>query len=253
MLAFNLWFVEPCSPKTLGISAISFVISGATCVIGAALENGLVQPFWVTSIVVVVSTSTFSRKRLPKKNYCEHRYTEYPACQTNLVNPHFILTGRQFVFSPMLPRICSLFTCHIETIKRKFSHCRKHGMYSIYYLTSKRMGNHSTELNGLEKLLKHQHVVGKLAAHCKTLNSGLSKKYQFFYSFCFVSLLCNLIVLFDVWPLSYYFLYYQNRMLAFNLWIVEPCSPKTLGISAISFVVSGATCVIGVALFSRSE
>ncbi len=32
-------------PKTLGISAIPFAVSGATCVIRAALENGLVQPF----------------------------------------------------------------------------------------------------------------------------------------------------------------------------------------------------------------
>ncbi len=67
----------------------------------------------------------------------------------------------------MLPRVRSLFTCHIETIKRIFSHYRKHGMYSIYYLTSKRVGNHSTELNGI----------------CKTLNSGLSKKYRFFIRF----------------------------------------------------------------------
>ncbi len=85
-------------------------------------------------------------------------------------------------YSRMLPRVCSLFTCHIQTVKRKFSQYRKHGMYSIYYLTSKRIGNHSTELNGLEKLLKHQHIVGKLATHCKTLNSGLSKKISFFYS-----------------------------------------------------------------------
>ncbi len=85
-------------------------------------------------------------------------------------------------YSPMLPRVCSLFTCHIEAVKRKLNHYRKHGMYSIYYLTSKRIGNHSTERNGLEKLLKHQHIVGKLATHCKTLNSGLSKKYRFFYS-----------------------------------------------------------------------
>ncbi len=77
-------------------------------------------------------------------------------------------------YSPLLSRSCGLFTCHIETIKRKFIHYRKHGMYSIYYLTSKRIGNHSTEINGLEKLLKHQHIVGKLATHCKTLNSGLS-------------------------------------------------------------------------------
>ncbi len=63
-------------------------------------------------------------------------------------------------YSPMLPRVCSLFTCHIETIKRKLTHYRKHGMYSIYYLTSKRIGKHSTELNGLEKLLKLQHIVG---------------------------------------------------------------------------------------------
>ncbi len=79
-------------------------------------------------------------------------------------------------YSPMLPRVCSLFTCHTEIIKRNFSHYRKHGMYSIYYLTSKRIGTHSTELNALEKLLKHQHIVGNLATHCKTLNSGLSKK-----------------------------------------------------------------------------
>ncbi len=88
-------------------------------------------------------------------------------------------------YSPMLPRVCSLFTCHIETIKRKFSHYRKHGIYSIYNLTSKRIGNHSTELNNLEKLLKHQHIVGKLATHCKTLKLGfVQKKYRFFLFDC---------------------------------------------------------------------
>ncbi len=45
MVAFNLSFVEPCSPEALGISAISFTVSGATSVIRATLENGLVQPF----------------------------------------------------------------------------------------------------------------------------------------------------------------------------------------------------------------
>ncbi len=45
-------------------------------------------------------------------------------------------------YSPMMPRVCCLFTCHIETIKRKLTLYRKHGMYSIYYLTSERIGNH---------------------------------------------------------------------------------------------------------------
>ncbi len=84
-------------------------------------------------------------------------------------------------YSPMLPIVCSLFTCHIETIKRKLTHYRKHGMYSIYYLTSKRIGANSTKLNGLAKLLKHQHRVGQLATHCKTLKLGLSKKIYAFY------------------------------------------------------------------------
>ncbi len=79
-------------------------------------------------------------------------------------------------YLPMLARVCSLFTCHIETIKRRLTHYRKHRMYRIYYLTIKRIGNHSTELNDIEKLLKRQHRVGKLAPHCKTLKSGLSKK-----------------------------------------------------------------------------
>ncbi len=88
-------------------------------------------------------------------------------------------------YSPMLARVCSLFTCHIETIKRKLTHYRKHGMYRIYYFTIKRIGNHSTELNGLEKLLKHQHIVGQLATHCNTLKLGLSKKiYAFFIQMC---------------------------------------------------------------------
>ncbi len=52
-------------------------------------------------------------------------------------------------YSPMLPRVCNLFTCHIETIKRKLTNYGKHGMYSIYYLTSKRIGDNSTKLNGL--------------------------------------------------------------------------------------------------------
>ncbi len=65
--------------------------------------------------------------------------------------------------------------------QKKFSHYSKHGMYSIYCLTSKRIGNHSTEMHGLEKLLKHQHIVSKLATHCKTLNSGLSKIVSVFF------------------------------------------------------------------------
>ncbi len=57
-------------------------------------------------------------------------------------------------YSPLLPRVCSELTCHIETIKRKLTHYKKHGMYSIYYLTGKRIENHPTELNGLEKLIR---------------------------------------------------------------------------------------------------
>ncbi len=95
--------------------------------------------------------------------------------------------GISTIVSYLMPnslRVCSLFTCHIETIKRRFTHYRKHRMYRIYYLTIKRVGNHSTELNGLEKLLKHQHIVGKLAPHCKTLKSGLSKKVSVFLFDC---------------------------------------------------------------------
>ncbi len=85
-------------------------------------------------------------------------------------------------YSSMLPRVCSLFTCHIETIK-KLTNYEKHGMYSVYYLTSKRTGENSTKLNGPAKLLKHQHRVGQLATHCKMLKLGLSeRKYTFFYS-----------------------------------------------------------------------
>ncbi len=79
-------------------------------------------------------------------------------------------------YSPMLPCVCSPFTCHIETIKRKLTHYRKHGTYSIYYLTSKRIGNHSTEQNGLEKLLK-LHIAKRLTRVCP-------KKYGFFLFDC---------------------------------------------------------------------
>ncbi len=91
MLAFNPWIVEPFSPKTLGSSAISFVVSGVTCVIGAALENGLLGPFWVTSIVVVVITSTFSWKRLLKRRLLWTKIHRVSRMPTRASQPAFYL------------------------------------------------------------------------------------------------------------------------------------------------------------------
>ncbi len=130
----NLFLKQQCSPQTVSLSTISFVISDAACVKRVALKNGLVQSFLLIFIGVAINTSTFSQKRSPKKkllwkpifsqpafylfpfvNLFSHQcffvrmtglkwITHTLAARTPtflFISPHFILTVHQPVFSPI--------------------------------------------------------------------------------------------------------------------------------------------------------
>ncbi len=133
MSAFNLLFVEPCSPKTLGISAISLVVSGATCV------KGLVQPFWVTSIVVVLNTCTFCRKRLPKKSLLWTPTNRVSRMPTKSSQPAFYLdrSSIRFLTYVFFVRLaCLKWTTHVlvtraPTILLICPHCILTGHQSV--------------------------------------------------------------------------------------------------------------------------
>ncbi len=110
---YLLIFVLQGSPQMLGFFSNIVCRERWNLRISCGLEERPWSTIMIHFFVVVVNIRTFSQKRLPKTAYCDHRKAEWPGCQTNLVNPHFIMRCLQFALSTRV--FCSTGPSQVNT------------------------------------------------------------------------------------------------------------------------------------------